>query len=147
MCSKVLSSSLETETTPKVMREFKKLKFQGRRAIPTTGYEQIQRLVHARLVIDAKEELTRVDAIKPSRTPAIGLESTEVTTRQSRSTLSFSGSAGFGSPSIKTMFSGHVGAESSSYLETRNYDHPGRQLQCHFVGVSAKAVSMIISLP
>ena len=81
------------------------------------GYEQ----VHARVVIDAKEELTRVDAIKPSRTPAIGLESTEVTTRQSSSALGFSGSSGFGSPSIKGMFSGHLGAESSSHLETRNY--------------------------
>ena len=73
------------------------------------------------MVIDAKEELTRVDAIKPSRTPAIGLESTEVTTRQSSSALGFSGSAGLGSPSIKGIFSGHLGAESSSYLETRNY--------------------------
>jgi len=81
------------------------------------GYEQ----VHARVMIDTKEELTRVDAIKPSRTPAIGLESTEVTTRQSSSALGFSGSAGFSSPSIKGVFSGHLGAESSSYLETRNY--------------------------
>ena len=81
------------------------------------GYEQ----VHARVMIDTKKELTRVDAIKPSRTPAIGLESTEVTTRQSSSALGFSGSAGFSSPSIKGVFSGHLGAESSSYLETRNY--------------------------
>ena len=102
---------------PKTCIEFKKLKFQGRRAIPTTGYEQ----VHARVVIDAKEELTRVDAIKPSRTLAIGPESTEVTTRQSSSALGFSGSAGFGSPSIKAMLSGHLGAESSSSMETRNY--------------------------
>jgi hypothetical protein len=73
------------------------------------------------VVIDAKEELTRVDAVKPSRTPAVGLESTEVTTRQSSSALGFSGSARFGSPSIKAMFSGHLGAESSSCLETRSY--------------------------
>jgi hypothetical protein len=71
------------------------------------------------VVIDAKEELTRVDAIKPSRTPAIGPESTEVTARQSAHGLS--GSVGFGSPPIKAMFSGHLGAESSWHLERRNY--------------------------
>ena len=62
-----------------------------------------------------------MDAIKPSRTLVIGPESTEVTTRQSSSALGFSGSAGFGSPSIKAMLSGHLGAESSAYMETRNY--------------------------
>ena len=62
-----------------------------------------------------------MDAVKPSRTPATGLESTEVTTRQSVSALGFSGSAGFGLPSFEAMFSGHVGAKSSSHLETRNY--------------------------
>ena len=72
--------------------------------------------------IDTKEELTRVDAIEPSRTPARGLETTEVATQQSRSALGFSGSAGpFSSPSTGATFSGHLGAESSSYLETRNY--------------------------
>ena len=73
------------------------------------------------MVIDTNEELTRVDAIKPSRTAAIGVESTEVTTRQSSSALGVSGSGGFGSPSIKATFSGHLGAESLSYLEMRNY--------------------------
>ena len=73
------------------------------------------------MVIDTKEELTSVDAIKPSQTPAIGLESTEVTTRQSSSALSFSGSAGFGIPSIRAMFSGHLGTKSLLHLGTRNY--------------------------
>ena len=73
------------------------------------------------MVIDTKKELTSVDSIKPCRTPAIGPESTEVTTRQSSSALGFSGSAGLGSPSIKAMFSGHLGTKSLSHLETRNY--------------------------
>ena len=71
------------------------------------------------MVINTKEELTRVDAIKPSRTAAIGPESTKVTTR--RSARGLSGSVGFGSPLIKAMFSGHLGTESLSYLETRSY--------------------------
>ena len=83
----------------------------------TTGYEQI----NARVVIDAKEKLTRVNAIKPSRTPAIAPEVTEVTTRQRSSALGLLGSAGFGSPFIKAKFSGHLGVESSSYLEMINY--------------------------
>ena len=83
----------------------------------TAGYEQI----YARVVIDAKEKLTRVNAIKPSRTPAISPESTEVTTQQSSSVLSILGSVKFGSPSLKAKFAGHLGAESSSYLEMRNY--------------------------
>jgi len=83
----------------------------------TSGYEQI----YARVVIDAKEEITRFNAIKPSQTPALDPESTEVTTRQSSSALSFLGSAGFGSPSINAKFAGQLGAESLSHLETRNY--------------------------
>jgi len=83
----------------------------------TTGYKQI----YTRVLIDAKENLTRVDAIKPSRTPARGPESTEVTTRQSSSALGFLGSAGLGSAPINAKFSGHLGAESLSSLEMRNY--------------------------
>ena len=83
----------------------------------TTGYKQI----YARVLIDAKQKLTRVDAIKPSRTPARGPESAEVTTRRSSSALGFLGSTGLSLPSISAKFSGHLGAESSSSLEMRNY--------------------------
>ena len=83
----------------------------------TTGYKQI----YARVLIDAKESLTRVNGIKPSRTPARGCESTEVTTRQSSSALGFLGSVGLGSSPVNARFSGHLGADSSSFLEMRNY--------------------------
>ena len=74
--------------------------------IPTMGYEQI----YARVVIDTKEELTEVCAVKPSRTPKIGPGSTEVETQQSSSALDFSGL------SIQPILSGHLGTESFSYL-------------------------------
>lgn len=129
-CPKILSSLLKTKTTLKVMCRVQNLKFQGNQVIQTTvSYEQ----VHAIMVMDAKEELKRVDVIKPPQTPAICFKSTGVTTRQSSSILGFSSSVVFGSPFMKAMVSGHLGAESLSYLEMRNYGSWITQCNSHGV--------------